>query len=55
MLLKLQLDGVTAMFIAAKYKEVIGPSEEFIFTVYSGNMKEEILESERIVLQRLDF
>lgn len=55
-LLKLQLVGVTAMFIAAKYEEILAPSvDEFVFMTDGGYTKEEILKGERIVLQTLDF
>jgi hypothetical protein len=55
-LLKLQLLGVIAMFIAAKYEEILSPSiEEFVFMTENGYTKEEILKGERIVLQTLDF
>ncbi|KAH7928087.1 hypothetical protein BV22DRAFT_1103275 [Leucogyrophana mollusca] len=55
-LVKLQLVGVTAMFIAAKYEEILAPSvEEFVFVTENGYTKEEILKGERIVLQTLDF
>ncbi|TFK72929.1 hypothetical protein BDN72DRAFT_762681 [Pluteus cervinus] len=55
-LLKLQLVGVTAMFIAAKYEEILAPSvDEFVFMTDNGYSKEEILKGERIVLQTLDF
>lgn len=53
---KLQLVGVTAMFVAAKYEEILAPSvEEFVFMTEKGFSKEEILKGERIVLQTLDF
>jgi hypothetical protein len=55
-LVKLQLVGVTAMFIAAKYEEILAPSvEEFVFMTENGYSKEEILKGERIVLQTLEF
>ncbi|KAF9476696.1 hypothetical protein BDN70DRAFT_811890 [Pholiota conissans] len=55
-LIKLQLVGVTAMFIAAKYEEIIAPSvEEFVFMTEKGFSKDEILKGERIILQTLDF
>ncbi|KAI0330204.1 A/B/D/E cyclin [Cubamyces sp. BRFM 1775] len=55
-LMKLQLVGVTAMFIAAKYEEILAPSvEEFVFMTERGYTKEEILMGERIMLQTLDF
>ncbi|KAK1927007.1 putative cyclin-dependent protein kinase regulator [Papiliotrema laurentii] len=55
-LVKLQLVGVTAMFIAAKYEEILAPSvDEFVFMTENGYTKEEILKGERIILQTLDF
>ncbi|KAF9266622.1 A/B/D/E cyclin [Marasmius fiardii PR-910] len=54
--LKLQLVGVTAMLIAAKYEEIMAPSvEEFVFMTEQGFTKEEILKGECIILQSLDF
>lgn len=53
---KVQLVGVTAMFIAAKYEEILAPSiDEFVYMTERGYTKEEILKGERIVLQVLDF
>ncbi|KAF8591142.1 hypothetical protein K439DRAFT_1328105 [Ramaria rubella] len=55
-LVKLQLVGVTAMFIAAKYEEILAPSvDEFVFMTENGYQKDEILKGERIILQTLDF
>lgn len=55
-LVKLQLVGVTAMFVAAKYEEILAPSvEEFVFMTEKGYTKEEILKGERIMLQTLEF
>ena len=55
-LIKLQLVGVTAMFVAAKYEEIMAPSvDEFVYMTEKGYTKEEILKGERIVLQTLDF
>jgi hypothetical protein len=55
-LVKLQLVGVTAMFIAAKFEEILAPSvEEFVYMTENGYTKEEILKGERILLQTLDF
>ncbi|KAL7423468.1 B-type cyclin [Cryptotrichosporon argae] len=55
-LVKLQLVGVTAMFIAAKYEEILAPSvDEFVFMTENGYTKEEILKGERIILQTLNF
>jgi len=53
---KLQLVGVTAMFIASKYEEIIAPAvDEFVYMTEKGYTKEEILKGERIMLQTLDF
>ncbi|KAL2919153.1 G2/mitotic-specific cyclin [Polyrhizophydium stewartii] len=55
-LVKLQLVGVTAMFIAAKYEEVMAPSiQNFLYMADGGYTDEEILRAERYVLQVLDF
>ncbi|KAG6878209.1 hypothetical protein C0993_010629 [Termitomyces sp. T159_Od127] len=55
-LVKLQLVGVTAMFIASKYEEILAPSvEEFVYMTESVYPREEILKGERIMLQTLDF
>ncbi|KIK63148.1 hypothetical protein GYMLUDRAFT_163605 [Collybiopsis luxurians FD-317 M1] len=53
---KLQLVGITAIFIAAKYEEILAPSvDEFVFMTEEGFTKDEILKGERIILQTLDF
>ncbi|KZS92347.1 hypothetical protein SISNIDRAFT_412759 [Sistotremastrum niveocremeum HHB9708] len=53
---KVQLVGMTALFIAAKYEEIIAPSvEEFVWISDKAFSREEILKGERIVLQTLDF
>lgn len=53
---KLQLVGVTAMFIASKYEEILAPSvDEFVFVTENAYTKEEILKGETIILQTLDF
>ncbi|THV03208.1 hypothetical protein K435DRAFT_651702 [Dendrothele bispora CBS 962.96] len=55
-IVKLQLVGITAIFIAAKYEEIMAPSvDEFVYMTEKGFTKEEILKGERIVLQALDF
>lgn len=55
-IVKLQLVGVTAMFIAAKYEEILAPSvDEFVYMTENGYTREEILKGERVVLQTLDF
>lgn len=51
-LVKFQLVGVTAMFVAAKYEEIMAPSvDEFVFMTEGGYTREEILKGERIILQ----
>jgi hypothetical protein len=53
---KLQLVGVTAMLVAAKYEEILAPSvDEFVFLCEGGYTREEILKGEAIVLQTLEF
>lgn len=53
---KLQLVGVTALFIASKYEEVISPSiASFLYMAEDGYTEEEIVKAERYVLQVLEF
>ena len=52
---KLQLVGVTAMFIAAKYEEIIAPSIQNYMYVIDGYSEDEILKAERYILQVLEF
>lgn len=55
-LIKLQLVGITAMFVAAKYEEIMAPSvDEFVYMTENNYAREEILKGERIVLQSLEF
>ncbi|BFZ64819.1 G2/mitotic-specific cyclin [Saitoella coloradoensis] len=55
-LTRLQLVGVTALFIAAKYEEIMAPSvQNFLYMTDSGWVDEDILKAERYVLQVLDF
>ncbi|KAG8991507.1 hypothetical protein FRB94_012451 [Tulasnella sp. JGI-2019a] len=55
-LVKLQLVGVTAMFVASKYEEIMAPSvEEFSFMTENTYSREEILKGEKIILQTLEF
>lgn len=50
-LVKFQLVGVTAMFVAAKYEEIMAPSvEEFVYMTENGYTREEILKGEKILL-----
>ncbi|KAG8863184.1 methyltransferase protein [Tulasnella sp. 330] len=54
-LVKLQLVGVTAMFVASKYEEILAPSvEEFSFMTENTYSREEILKGEKIILQTLE-
>ncbi|KAJ1024317.1 hypothetical protein NDA18_004487 [Ustilago nuda] len=53
---KLQLVGVTAMFIASKYEEVMCPSIKNFYHIADGGYTDvEILRAERYVLKVLDF
>jgi G2/mitotic-specific cyclin 1/2 len=53
---KFQLVGLTALFVAAKYEEVICPSvTHFLHMADGGYDVEEILRAERYLLQTLDF
>ncbi|KAJ6486899.1 g2/mitotic-specific cyclin cdc13 [Mycena sanguinolenta] len=55
-LAKLQLVGVTCMFIAAKFEEVIAPSvSQFQQIADSSYTEAEILQAERYVLKTLDW
>ena len=53
---RLQLVGVTAMFIAAKYEEVLSPHvQHFVHVADDGFTEAEILQAERFVLGALDY
>lgn len=53
---KLQLVGVSAMFIASKYEEVLCPSiQNFFYLADGGYTDVEILQAERYMLKVLDF
>ncbi|KAK7202879.1 cyclin domain-containing protein [Myxozyma melibiosi] len=53
---KLQLVGITGMFIAAKYEEVFSPSiSNFVYVADSGYTEEEILRAETFILQVLNY
>ncbi|CAJ0747995.1 17883_t:CDS:2, partial [Entrophospora sp. SA101] len=55
-MVKLQLVGITALFIAAKYEEVISPSiKNYIFMSEDGCTEDEILTAERYLLQTIDY
>ena len=50
-LVKFQLVGVTAMFFAAKYEEIMAPSfEEFVYMTENGYTRDDILKGEKILL-----
>ena len=53
---RLQLVGVTAMFIASKYEEVLSPHvQNFKHVADDGFTEEEILKAERFVLSGLNY
>lgn len=53
---RLQLVGVTAMFIASKYEEVLSPHvQNFRHVADDGFSEQEILSAERFVLAALDY
>jgi hypothetical protein len=53
---RLQLVGVTAMFIASKYEEVLSPHvQNFRHVADDGFTEEEILSAERFVLTALNY
>ncbi|PVI08516.1 G2/mitotic-specific cyclin CYB1 [Periconia macrospinosa] len=53
---RLQLVGVTAMFIASKYEEVLSPHvQNFIHVADDGFTEDEILSAERFVLTALNY
>lgn len=55
-LVKLQLVGITCMFIAAKVEEIISPSaRNFLYCADSSYSETEILQAERYVLKTLDW
>lgn len=55
-LTKLQLVGMTAMFIAAKYEEVYAPPiAQFVYIADGGYTNEEIIKAERYMLATLGF
>lgn len=54
--MKLQLVGVTAIFIAAKYEEIVAPGvDEYVKMTEGGYKRDEILKGEKIILQTIDF
>ena len=55
-LAKLQLVGITCMFIAAKVEEIVAPSaRNFLYCADSSYTEGEILQAERYVLKTIDW
>jgi G2/mitotic-specific cyclin 2 len=55
-LAKLQLVGVTCMFMAAKFEEIMAPSvSDFLHLADSSYNESEILQAERYVLKTIDW
>ncbi|KAH9835265.1 cyclin-like protein [Rhodofomes roseus] len=55
-LAKLQLVGITCMFIAAKVEEIVAPSAtNFLYCAHSSYNEAEILQAERYVLKTIDW
>lgn len=55
-LAKLQLVGVTCMFMAAKFEEIMAPSiSNFLMCADSSYTESQILQAERYVLRTLDW
>ncbi|KAG0229520.1 G2/mitotic-specific cyclin [Actinomortierella wolfii] len=55
-LVKYQLVGITSLFIAAKYEEVVAPSiQNYVYMSDGGYTAQEIRQAERYVLQTLEF
>ncbi|TPX43326.1 hypothetical protein SeMB42_g03573 [Synchytrium endobioticum] len=53
---KLQLVGIAALFIAAKYEEIVAPSiENLLYMAENGYSPDEVVRAERYVLGALEF
>lgn len=53
---KLQLVGITALFIATKFEEMTCPTmQDFLFMTDKAVKEDELIKAERFVLQVLDF
>lgn len=53
---KLQLVGITALFLAAKYEEIVCPSvAEIVYMVDNGYPADEVLKAERFMVGMLKF
>jgi len=55
-LVRLQLVGITAMFIAAKYEEILAPSvTNFIYCSDSTYTEKDIIDAEKYILRSIDY
>lgn len=55
-LVKLQLVGITALFVASKYEEVVHPSvKNFIYLADNGYTEKEVFKSEVYLLSVIEF
>ncbi|CAH1761577.1 5208_t:CDS:2 [Entrophospora sp. SA101] len=55
-MVKLQLVGIAALFISAKYEEGLAPSiKNYIYMSEEGYTEDEILKAERYVLQTINY
>ncbi|CAE6361649.1 unnamed protein product [Rhizoctonia solani] len=55
-LVKLQLVGITGLFVAAKYEEIMAPSvQNFLKVSDSGYSEQEILQAEKYILRTLGW
>ncbi|XP_078038482.1 G2/mitotic-specific cyclin-B-like [Augochlora pura] len=53
---RLQLVGITAMFVASKYEEMYSPDiSDFVYVTDNAYTKEEILQMEKLILRTLDY
>ena len=53
---RLQLVGVTAMFIASKYEEMYSPDiSDFVYITDNAYTKTEILQMELLIIKNLEF
>lgn len=53
---KLQLVGVGAMFLAAKYEEMFAPEVgDFVYICANTYVKAEILQMEKVIVRALNF
>ncbi|KAF8602410.1 A/B/D/E cyclin [Ceratobasidium sp. AG-I] len=55
-LIKLQLVGITSLFVASKYEEIMAPSvQNFLKVSDSGYTEQEILQAEKYILRTLGW